>query len=127
MKKPKRILPGCFAGIPTATQACLTCARSRKRAAAVLDELHLCPKCSRPFRPACKSETAIALMSAPHAPHQSSARHVRFPGSTIAARDLGVSRAHLHRALTGERESVSLLARWGAWLRAHPEFARLQH
>ena len=60
------------------------------------------------------------------APPQSSSPHVRFPGSYLAAADLGVDRTHLHRVLTGERRSESLLARWQQWLRANPEFARLQ-
>ena len=58
-------------------------------------------------------------------PHQSKGRHVRFPGSSIAAADLGVSRQHLHRVLIGERESASLLERWKDWLKRNPEFARL--
>ena len=60
------------------------------------------------------------------APHQSASPHVRFPGASIAAQELGVHRGHLHRVLTGERQSRKLLARWKAWLKAHPEFARLQ-
>lgn len=59
-------------------------------------------------------------------PHQSTGRNVRFPGSTLAAADLGVSRQHLHRVLIGERASATLLARWKAWLAQHPEFSRLQ-
>ncbi len=59
-------------------------------------------------------------------PHQSKGRLVRFPGSSIAAKDLGVSRAHLHRVLTGERESASLTSRWRDWLKSHPQFAKLQ-
>lgn len=59
-------------------------------------------------------------------PHQSKGRLVRFPGSTLAAADLGVSRAHLHRVLTGERQSAILIARWHAWLKSHPEFAKIQ-
>lgn len=62
----------------------------------------------------------------PTAPHQSVSRHVRFPGASIAAAELGVHRGHLHRVLTGERKSASLLARWQQWLQRHPEFARLQ-
>lgn len=58
-------------------------------------------------------------------PHQS--LKARFPGASLAAQDLGVHRGHLHRVLTGERKSHSLIARWNAWLKAHPEFARLQH
>jgi hypothetical protein len=57
-------------------------------------------------------------------PHQS--RLARFPGSTLAAAELGVSRGHLHAVLSGVRESASLTARWLAWLAAHPEFAALQ-
>lgn len=57
-------------------------------------------------------------------PHQS--RQARFPGSTLAAVDLGVSRGHLHAVLSGDRQSASLTARWKAWLKAHPEFADLQ-
>lgn len=59
------------------------------------------------------------------APHQSGGVNVRFPGSSIAAADLGVSRQHLHRVLIGERQSTTLLAKWNAWLKRHPEFARL--
>jgi hypothetical protein len=59
-------------------------------------------------------------------PHQSKGRLVRFPGSSIAAEDLGVSRGHLHRVLTGERESAPLLARWNAWLKRHPQFHSIQ-
>ena len=59
------------------------------------------------------------------APHQSTSRHVRFPGASIAAQELGVHRGHLHRVLTGERQSKQLLARWKSWLKAHPEFAQL--
>lgn len=59
------------------------------------------------------------------APHQSKGRLVRFPGSSIAAADLGVSRQHLHRVLIGERKSTTLLVRWNAWLKRHPEFAKL--
>lgn len=59
-------------------------------------------------------------------PHQSKGRNVRFPGATLAAQDLGVSRGHLHRVLTGERESPSLLTRWQAWLQRHPQFSALQ-
>ena len=58
-------------------------------------------------------------------PHQSKGRLVRFPGSSLAAADLGVSRQHLHRVLIGERQSATLLARWKEWLRRNPEFARL--
>jgi hypothetical protein len=57
-------------------------------------------------------------------PHQS--LNAKFPGSSIAARDLGVHRGHLHAVLCGDRESKSLKARWAAWLKKHPEFARLQ-
>lgn len=60
-------------------------------------------------------------------PHQSKGRLVRFPGSSIAAAELGVTRQHLHRVLIGERQSNTLLARWAAWLKANPQFARLQH
>lgn len=58
-------------------------------------------------------------------PHQSKGSKTRFPGATRAAADLGVSRAHLHRVLTGERQSAGLLSRWHAWLKRNPEFARL--
>jgi hypothetical protein len=59
-------------------------------------------------------------------PPQSKGRLVRFPGASIAAGDLGVSRGHLHRVLTGERSSPDLLRRWRAWLASHPQFAQLQ-
>lgn len=58
-------------------------------------------------------------------PHQSG--NARFPGITIAAADLGVTRVHLWAVLSGKRESKPLLARWKAWLKQHPEFAKLQH
>jgi hypothetical protein len=60
------------------------------------------------------------------APHQSKGRNVRFPGSSVAAEELGVTRSHLHRVLTGERKSQPLINRWNAWLKRHPEFAALQ-
>jgi hypothetical protein len=59
-------------------------------------------------------------------PHQSKGRLVRFPGSAIAAEELGVSRSHLHRVLVGERKSPPLVARWNSWLKRHPEFASIQ-
>ena len=59
-------------------------------------------------------------------PHQSKGRLVRFPGSSLAAQEMGVSRGHLHRVLSGERQSASLLARWHAWLKRHPQFSTLQ-
>lgn len=72
-------------------------------------------------------EAAFRRCLARHeAPHQSSGINVRFPGSTLAAADLGVSRQHLHRVLTGERESPTLVARWQAWLKRNPQFANLQ-
>ena len=58
-------------------------------------------------------------------PHQSTGVNVNRPGITIAAADLGVSRQHLHRVLIGERQSATLLAKWNAWLKRNPEFARL--
>ncbi len=57
------------------------------------------------------------------APHQS--LKAKYPGSTTAARELGVSRGHLHAVLSGKRESKSLTAQWQEWLRRHPEFAAL--
>lgn len=59
------------------------------------------------------------------APHQS--LKARYPGITLAATDLGVTRTHLWQVLSGNRESKPLLARWKAWLKQHPEFDRLQH
>lgn len=59
------------------------------------------------------------------APHQS--LKARFPGISLAATDLGVTRSHLWQVLAGKRDSKPLLARWQAWLKQHPEFARLQH
>ncbi len=59
-------------------------------------------------------------------PYQSSRGNVRFPGSSVAARELRVHRAHLHRVLTGERESASLTAAWNAWLKRNPQFRQLQ-
>ena len=58
------------------------------------------------------------------APHQS--LKARYPGITHAATELGVTRTHLWAVLSGRRESKPLLARWHAWLKRHPEFARLQ-
>jgi hypothetical protein len=58
------------------------------------------------------------------APHQS--RKARFPGITIAAADLNVTRNHLWAVLSNKRESPPLIVRWQAWLDRHPEFARLQ-
>lgn len=57
-------------------------------------------------------------------PHQSKGRNVRFPGSSLAAIELGVSRQHLHRVLTGERTSAGLLKRWRAWQTKNPEFSK---
>jgi hypothetical protein len=59
-------------------------------------------------------------------PHQSKGPLVRFPGSTAAAAELGVTRGHLHRVLIGERKSPPLMARWHAWLKRNPQFANLQ-
>lgn len=59
------------------------------------------------------------------APHQS--LKARYPGITVAAAELNVTRSHLWQVLSGKRESKPLLARWAAWLKQHPEFARLQH
>jgi hypothetical protein len=59
-------------------------------------------------------------------PHQSKGRLVRFPGSSLAAEELGVSRSHLHRVLIGERKSTPLMARWQAWLKRHPQFSTIQ-
>lgn len=59
------------------------------------------------------------------APHQS--LKARFPGISIAAAELGVTRTHLWQVLSGGRQSAPLLARWELWLERHPEFARLQH
>lgn len=60
-------------------------------------------------------------------PKQSRGKQVRYPGSSIAACAMGVDRTHLHRVLTGERQSKSLVARWHAWLKANPEFAALSN
>lgn len=57
-------------------------------------------------------------------PHQS--RNARFPGITLAAADLNVTRNHLWAVLAKKRESQPLLKRWNAWLERHPEFARIQ-
>ena len=59
-------------------------------------------------------------------PHQSSGVNVSYPGITVAAKDLGVSRAHLHRVLVGDRQSAGLMSRWHAWLKRNPQFAALQ-
>jgi hypothetical protein len=68
----------------------------------------------------------MSVQDARNAPHQSKGRNVRFPGSSLAAEELGVSRSHLHRVLIGERSSPPLRSRWQAWLKSHPEFAALQ-
>ena len=78
-----------------------------------------------PLNPKCL-ERAFRKVTAPKPPHQSSGSTVRFPGASLAAADLGVSRGHLHRVLVGERKSQPLVARWTDWLAKHPEFARLQ-
>jgi len=39
-------------------------------------------------------------------------RRVRFPGICAAARELGVTREHLYRVLSGQRVSHSLLRRY---------------
>ena len=59
-------------------------------------------------------------------PTQSRARTTRFPGSSLAAIELGVHRSHLYRVLTGDRQSASLVAGWKAWLSRNPQFRRLQ-
>jgi hypothetical protein len=59
-------------------------------------------------------------------PHQSCGPLVGFPGSSIAAAEMGISRSHLHRVLKGERKSPSLMARWQTWLNRNPQFAALQ-
>ena len=58
-------------------------------------------------------------------PHQSRGRHVRFPGASLAAGELGVTRGHLYRVLTGERKSPPLVERWKEWLRRNPQFSNL--
>jgi hypothetical protein len=68
----------------------------------------------------------MALERHQKTPHQSKGVNVSRPGITLAAKDLGVSRTHLHRVLTGERQSPMLISRWKAWLRSHPSFANLQ-
>ena len=76
------------------------------------------------FHAALDQRFGFTGFEAPAIPHQS--RQARFPGSTLAAGDLGVSRGHLHAVLSGDRQSASLMTRWKAWLKAHPEFAALQ-
>jgi len=68
----------------------------------------------------------VAAVEMTSTPHQSKGPLVRFPGSSTAAADLGVSRGHLHRVLTGERVSPSLMKRWNAWLKRNPHFASIQ-
>ena len=72
-----------------------------------------------------KTQPATVPPEARKACHRSKSKIVRHPGSFLAAKDLGVHRAHLHRVLTGERSSPTLLKKWRAWLRANPDFARL--
>lgn len=57
-------------------------------------------------------------------PHQS--LKSRHPGISIAAPELGVTRAHLWAVLNGKRDSKPLMGRWNAWLRKNPQFAALQ-
>jgi hypothetical protein len=57
---------------------------------------------------------------------QSLQARVTFPGITKAARDLQLSRAHLHAVLSGERRSRRTIRRWGAWLAQNPDYAQLQ-
>jgi len=59
-------------------------------------------------------------------PTQSRARTTMFPGSSLAARELGVHRSHLHRVLIGDRQSASLMAGWKSWLKRNPQFRQLQ-
>lgn len=61
----------------------------------------------------------------PAIPHQSRRAGVLHPGITRAAIELGVHRGHLHRVLTGERKSKTLLTRWHAWLKLNPEISRI--
>jgi len=72
-----------------------------------------------------KTQPATVPPAPAKAPHQSRGKLVRWPGSNVAARDLGIDRTHLHRVLSGERRSHRLLARWKEWLKEHPEFAKL--
>jgi adenylosuccinate lyase len=57
-------------------------------------------------------------------PHQSLDPRIRFPGSTIAAREIGVSRQHLHEVIRGNRTAAPTLRAWKQWLRDNPAFAR---
>ena len=57
-------------------------------------------------------------------PAQSRGKRVVYPGITLAARELGVNRTHLHRVLTGERPSKTMLTRWHGWLLRNPQFAK---
>jgi len=41
-------------------------------------------------------------------PSQSRAKTTVYPGSNLAAEDLGVHRSHLHRVLNGTRQSAAL-------------------
>ena len=60
-------------------------------------------------------ETALAetslMVQAKKSPRGSS----KYPGICKAALDLGVSRVHLWKVLTGRRESASLMRRWEEW------------
>lgn len=58
------------------------------------------------------------------ASYRSLRKSTRFPGVAIAAPELGVDRVHLFKVLKGERQSISLLKRWDAWLQANPEFLK---
>jgi hypothetical protein len=71
-------------------------------------------------------ERSAPLEEMTSTPHQSKGPLVRFPGSSTAATELGVSRGHLHRVLTGERKSPNLIKRWNAWLKRNPQFASIQ-
>ena len=45
---------------------------------------------------------------------------VRWPGITVAAKDLKVNRIHLYRILTGQRRDLhAYRARYATWRRTH--------
>lgn len=68
--------------------------------------------------------SAQAAPTALRVPPQSHA--ARYPGITLAARELGVTRGHLWQVLTGNRASPPLIVRWRAWLVSHPDFSAMQ-
>jgi hypothetical protein len=70
------------------------------------------------------SQWFIAQLAAAAVPPQSRRANVMHPGIGLAAIELGVHRGHLHRVLTGERKSKTLLTRWHGWLLRNPQYSK---